>query len=978
MKKPLLSLAVLLLSAVCSDAQEWPAAQPGARPATRWWWPGSAVDRANLTWNLESYAEAGIGSVEITPIYGVQGNEAAELTYLSPEWMQMLQHTLEEGKRLHIETDMNTGTGWPFGGPDVSVEDAATKAVFREYELSGGSRLPGRIEPEDEKQRPVAKLSRLMAYSGGESDTLPVSGAALPRSGERHSHGKGSDTPTVRGTTLPRQGEQHSHGRGQALDLTDRVKDGCLQWTAPEGGTWRIIALFEGKTFQTVKRAAPGGEGYVIDHFSAKAVNRYLSRFDKAFEMNRTSRPHAFFNDSYEVYGADWTPGLPDEFARRRGYRLEDHFPAFLDTTRIDGRRPETTARILSDYRETLSELLNENFTRQWTAWAHRHGSVTRNQAHGSPGNLIDLYASVDIPECEGFGLSEFHIEGLRRDSLTRPNDADLSMLKYASSAAHIAGKPCTSSETLTWLTEHFRTSLSQCKPEVDLLFVSGVNRVSFHGTPYSPRRAEWPGWLFYATVNLSPANTVWRDAPAFFEYITRCQSFLQKGKPDNDFLLYLPLYDLWHEQPGRLPAFDIHRMKERAPGFIATVNGIMRCGYDVDYISDAFVRSTQCRGDGRLVTPGGISYKALIVPAVHLMPGEVLEHLLKLAREGADIVFMENFPRDVPGYGNLEKRRRAFRKIAGQLPGLPFDKTGVTEMQKGRIITGSDYATTLAQCRATAEEMKTKFGLQFIRRSDHDGHHYFISSLQDKSVDSWITLGVEAAAAALYDPLTGKSGMAQTRLIDGKTQVYLQLRSGESLIVKTFKDRHNAPGLSEWNYYTDRPVSLSLDHGWSLRFIESEPSIKETFPVDRPVPWTAIDHPDTKRNSGTALYSLTFTLPALQADEWVLDLGDVRESARVIINGRYAGTCWAVPFRIKAGDYLNGGVNRIELEVTNLPANRIADYERRGINWRIFKDINLVDINYKKTGYGHWEPLPSGLNSPVKLIPVNRTKPLN
>lgn len=51
-------------------------------------------------------------------------------------------------------------------------------------------------------------------------------------------------------------------------------------------------------------------------------------------------------------------------------------------------------------------------------------------------------------------------------------------MLKYASSAAHIAGKTYTSSETFTWLTEHFRTSLSQCKPDMDLMFVSGVNHM--------------------------------------------------------------------------------------------------------------------------------------------------------------------------------------------------------------------------------------------------------------------------------------------------------------------------------------------------------------------------------------------------------------------------------------------------------------------------------------------------------------------
>ena len=182
-----------------------------------------------------------------------------------------------------------------------------------------------------------------------------------------------------------------------------------------------------------------------MNHLSKKAVKNYLSRFDRAFKSSKTSYPHTFFNDSYEVYQADWTDDFLEQFARRRGYKLEEHFPEFLDKN-----RPEVSRRIVSDYRETISDLLLENFSHQWTDWAHKNGSITRNQAHGSPGNLIDIYASVDIPECEGFGLSQFHIEGLRQDSLTKKNDSDLSMLKYASSAAHIAGKTYTSSETFT------------------------------------------------------------------------------------------------------------------------------------------------------------------------------------------------------------------------------------------------------------------------------------------------------------------------------------------------------------------------------------------------------------------------------------------------------------------------------------------------------------------------------------------------
>ena len=126
------------------------------------------------------------------------------------------------------------------------------------------------------------------------------------------------------------------------------------------------------------------------------------------------------------------------------------------------------------------------------------------------------------------------------------------------------------------------------------------------------------------------------------------------------------------------------------------------------------------------------------------------------------------------------------------------------------------------------------------------------------------------------------------------------------------------------------------------------------------------------QRNMGTGIYSLDIELPTLQADDWILDLGDVRESARVRINGQEAGCAWAVPYQLKVGQFLKPGKNHIEIEVTNLPANRIAELDRQGVQWRKFKEINIVDLNYRPANYGHWSPLPSGLNSEVRLIPVN------
>lgn len=899
--------SLLSISLFAQDVS-WPEITTECKPAARWWWMGNAVDQANLTENMKAYAKAGMGTMEITPIYGVQGNDAHELSFLSPKWMGMLQYTEDEAARLGMQVDMNTGTGWPFGGPQVSIQDAACKLLVSEYTLHSGEVLSEKVEVVDPNQKPYAVLSRLMAFSE----------------------------------------------KGKCLNLTSRVKDGVLNWKAP-AGTWHLIAAFCGKTLQKVKRAAPGGEGYVMNHFSKKAVADYLARFDRAFADSKTAFPHNFFNDSYEVYGADWTNDLFEQFAARRGYKLEEHLPEFLSAKRTDA-----TCRIVADYRETLGELLEENFTRQWTEWAHHHGTRTRNQAHGSPGNLIDLYATVDVPECEGFGLSDFGIKGLRKDSLTRPNFSDLSMLKYASSAAHLTGKTYTSSETFTWLTEHFRASLSQCKPDMDLMFVSGVNHMYFHGTAYSPADAAWPGWKFYASIDMSPTNSIWHDAPAFFKYIARCQSFLQMGKPDNDFLVYLPVYDMWQKQDGRLLLFDIHKMPERAPRFIKAVHRINEAGYDMDYISDNFIRTAVCR-DGKIVTAGGTAYKALVIPGARLMPVDVLRKLKQLVDNGATIVFLDEYPSDVPGFAHLDKRRALFHKVLAAIKSC---------QGKGCVLFGTDYSKTLGETSAVPEELKTKFGLSCVRRLNMEGYHYFISALKGNDTEAWIPLGVHARSAVLYNPMNGESGKARLRQRDGKTEVFLQLRSGESVILKTFTDKNVV--LPNYGYWKVAAPAIRLTDKWGFHFIAATPSVSMVPDSVCLGSWTDLDAKNVTATMGTASYTTRVMIdhPADYA-EWKLDLGDVRESARVRVNGKKVETLFALPYECLVGKYLHPGINVIEVEVTNLAANRIADMDRRGVKWRIFKDANIVDLNYKRTTYENWSPVPSGLLGPVQLIPM-------
>ena len=825
-----------------ASAQSWPTVTTEAKPGARWWWLGSAVDKENLQWNLQQYGNHGIGAVEITPIYGVQGNQSNNIDYLSDRWMEMLHYTGEQAERNGIELDMATGTGWPFGGPWVPLEESASRMVFVDSTMSGEA-----------------------------ANVLMQKDLAL---------------------ALPAKDQKNSRF--------------VLQRAYPQAdGQVRVIALYAKYGVMKVKRAAPGGEGLVIDHFDRTAVANYLKHIEQAFERTRTPYPHTFFNDSYEVEAATWTPSLLKEFEARRGYRLEDHLPELLDFE----------PQVLSDYRETLSDLLLENFTNQWTAWAHSHGAITRNQAHGSPANLIDCYAAVDIPEIEGFGLSNLGIKGLRQDpGKTRKNDSDYSMFKYAPSAAHVCGKPYTSSETFTWLTEHFRTSLSQLKPDLDLMFCAGVNHMFFHGTCYSPKDDEWPGWKFYASIDMSPTNSIWRDAPYFMDYVTRCQSYLQWGQPDNDFLVLLPVRDAWKKNTGKhLMQFSIHAMGKLMPEFRDAILEIDRAGFDCDYISERLLMDVTCR-DGLLVTKAGTCYKGLVIPGSGQMPENVKQHIEDLKARGAHIMY------------------------------------------------GID-AQAMAKA-ARPEPMKTSLGLKAIRRQNANGYHYFIANLTPDDIRQKVTLAVPFKAAKWFNPLNGDI----TDATFDAQGIDICLRSGESMILQTFDTKMNSTNSQVST--TNSPAAITLNGPWTLSFIDETPKVDKTYTLDKLQTWETLDE-QTRVTMGTGVYTTHFKMSKKEdpTGTWTIDLGDVRESARVYINGQFIGCAWSGPFVLDTRGALKVGDNELRIEVTNLPANRISELDRQGVKWRKMEEINVVDINYKKTLYDQWEPMPSGLNSSVRLV---------
>ena len=358
---------------------------------------------------------------------------------------------------------------------------------------------------------------------------------------------------------------------------------------------------------------------------------------------------------------------------------------------------------------------------------------------------------------------------------------------------------------------------------------------------------------------------------------------------------------------------FSIHQMGKLAPEFIESILAIDREGFDCDYISERLLLTT-AYSNGRLQTAAGTRYKGLIIPGSGEMPDRVKEHIDSLQALGACIIYGTD------------------KKLMGQA--------------------------------AQPEELRTACGLKTIRRKNDKGFHYFIANLSPRDICQKVKLAVPFKDARWFNPLNGEISNACIH----HDSITITLRSGESMILQTFdKQLENCQQA-----VTDKRQGkeFALEGPWTLSFIEEAPKVEKTYQLEKLQTWETLDE-QTKVVMGTGVYTTRFTLseedgPAAYGK---IDLGDVRESARVYLNGQLIGCAWSVPFVLSTKGLLHAGENEIRIEVTNLPANRISELDRQGYKWRKMEEINVVDINYKKTTYADWEPVASGLNGPVRLV---------
>ena len=372
------------------------------------------------------------------------------------------------------------------------------------------------------------------------------------------------------------------------------------------------LNFWAGHTGQTVKRPAVGAEGWVLDHYNRAALEAHFKAVgEPMLKTLENTPPYAIFSDSLEVYSADWTPNLLEEFQKRRGYSLTPFLPSLAQDTGAN------TAAIRHDWGLTLSELADENYLKPLTAWAKAHGTRFRSQTYGIPPVTLSSNALVDLPEGEGHEWRKF------------------STTRWASSAGHLYGRPVISSETWTWLhSPVFRATPLDMKAEADIHFLQGINQLVGHGWPYSPPEAGEPGWRFYAAAVFNQHNPWWIVMPDITKYLQRVSWILRQGAPVNDVAVYLPTHDAFAGFTVQAARPSVNQAMDALIG-PNVVPAILDAGYGFDFIDDGAIAAK------------GINYKILVVPNVERIP---LATYRKISEFKGTVIFTRRLPSKAPG----------------------------------------------------------------------------------------------------------------------------------------------------------------------------------------------------------------------------------------------------------------------------------------------------------------------------------------
>lgn len=709
------------------------------------------------------------------------------------------------------------------------------------------------------------------------------------------------------------------------IDLTQKMKpDGSLDWNVPEGN-WLILRFGYSLTGRQNHPASPEATGLEVDKLDPNAVRRYINAYLDMYQdatgglMGEKGLSHMIL-DSYEAGHMTWTKAMPEEFAKRRGYRLEPWVPVL--TGRIVKSR-EASEAFLWDFRKTIGEMIAENHYDVIGEELHKRGMKRYTESHED--RRIYLADGMDVKRYSDIPMSAMWTPG----SLAAGPDEEVRSeadIRESASVAHIYGKPIVAAESMTAVQNAFSWHPEKLKRTADLELASGLNRFVIHTSVHQPLDDKMPGFSLGPFGQYFTRQETWSGAGAksWVDYLSRSCYLLQQGQFVADALIY-------YGENTNLT----WRFKEKLPEIP---------GYEYDFVNSSALMNVLKVENGKITAPGGGSYSVLVLDeSAKQMTLPVLKKLWDLVKAGAVVTGTK--PEKSP---SLADDPAEFQRIADEIWASPkvFGKPA------------ADVLRTLGVSEDVVIK-NNKAKVLYVHRKTADMDIYWLNSRSAEENSAEVSFRVSGRVPELWNPHTGKTLKLAWRIENGRTIVPMGFEPwGAAFIVfkeKTSETSHSLPKV------IGDEIS-KMNGTWQVDFQEKRGAPKTAL-FERLISWTEHYNDGIKYFSGTATYRNAFNIKEIKSgSQYLLDLGDVKNIAEVSLNGKPVGTVWKTPFVIDITDAIKKGTNQLEIKVTNLWVNRLIGDAQPNVK----EKITFTTMPFYR---GNEPLLPSGLMGPVKVL---------
>jgi hypothetical protein len=766
-----------------------------AHPWVYSFWMEGNITKEGITADLEAMKESRIAGLLFMD--GALGNPPGPYRFMSESWLEMFDHMMAEANRLGIEVNLNNDPGWAgSGGPWVKPEGASQKVIVSETVLEGPLHFDDKLALPANISHDFYKDIAVLAYPAPKDGKVPS--YRIPDVSSTKSFAGGHDfagvVPWPR--FIPTNPEWPAAPTDQCIqasgmqDLTDKLKEsGNLGWDVP-AGHWIVLRIGHTVANGGTRYAQEEANGLECNKLSKSAVSVHFSAMvEKLAERAGPLAGKVLVSthiDSWEAGSGNWTDNFHEEFTRRRGYNLLPFMPA-LNGIVIDSR--EASERFLWDYRETVCELVLENYAEHFRNLAHDKGLRLSIEAYDGTCDDLRYAGRADEP------MSEFW-----RSCYSGLPLSDLS--ESMVSAAHVYGKNIIGAEAFTSLRGDFLDHPATLKPLADWAFCTGINRLCFSEWVMQPWPRLAPGISFQAIGTVfHRSSTWWAQSKPWHEYVARCQYMLRQGQFIADICFVVP-----EGAPYRF-----------TPPIAASTRGGIpdRPGYNFDGCPAELVIKEMTVQDGKILLRSGMSYRLLVLPTyeangqpvmrlmdqddyfykpmqmpkVRTMTPELLLRVKELVEGGATVLGYR--PLKSPSLSNFPNCDNEITHLADAIWGHNAGADGVGEhrLGKGLVVWGSTPEEILTQMGAPEDFVSDPFlkgKLNYTHRRTADGTEiYFLVNKQAGLTQGSGYFRTTGKQPHMYWPQTGRiDPVVFFEEKNGVTKIPLSLNASESVFV--------------------------------------------------------------------------------------------------------------------------------------------------------------------------------------------------